>query len=222
MSSNFRLHIIRHAEGTHNPRHDTTILDPELTEAGLQQSKALCHDFPFKEDVGLVIASPLRRTLKTALLGFEGCLDKQFYANKSGIEHGATLLLEPDVQAHSARPCDTGSEWSVLKSEFPDLPWDTMELDEVFPAKTGRYAPEREFLQQRGWDLQRRMKEQFLEMEGSQRKDIVVVTHGGYIKFVTGNGGLGVGQAKWASFNVTFDEEEKLVLGGVFLIRARV
>ncbi|KAJ6020705.1 Histidine phosphatase superfamily clade-1 [Penicillium herquei] len=209
----FRLHVIRHAEGTHNPLHDTTILDPELTETGIQQSKALCHDFPFKENVGLVIASPLRRTLKTALLGFEECLDKQFYANKSGMEQGARLLVEPDIQAHSARPCDTGSEWSVLKSEFPDLPWDRLELDEVFPEKTGRYAPQWEFLQQRGWDLQSRMKEQFREMEGSQRKDIVVVTHGGFMKFVTGDPKLGVGPAKWASFLVTFDEESRLVLG---------
>ncbi|KAJ5735224.1 Histidine phosphatase superfamily clade-1 [Penicillium malachiteum] len=209
----FRLHVIRHAEGTHNPHHDTSILDPELTETGIQQSKALCHDFPFKENVGLVIASPLRRTLKTALLGFEKCLDKQFYANQSGVEQGAKLLVEPDVQAHSARPCDTGSEWSVLKAEFPDLPWDTIEVDEVFPAKTGRYAPQWEFLQQRGWDLQSRMKEQFREMEGSQRKDIVVVTHGGFMKFVTGDSRLGVGPAKWASFDVSFDEESRLVLG---------
>ena len=121
----FRLHLIRHAEGTHNPAHDTTILDPPLTEKGIEQCLKLCQDFPFKESVGLVMTSPLRRTLQTARLGFQHSIDERYYAqgSRAGVQNGACLLLEPDVQAHSARPCDTGSDIAILRSEFYDLPW---------------------------------------------------------------------------------------------------
>lgn len=204
----FRLHIIRHAEGTHNPHHDTTIHDPELTPTGIHQSKDLSHDFPFKESVGLVITSPLRRTLQTSLIGLSTVLDKKYYTD-SGVSNGAKLLIEPDVQAHSARPCDTGSEWGVLKNEFPALPWDIFQLDEVFPQKVGRYAPERDILEERGRALQRKMEAFYKEMEGREdgRVDIAVVTHGGFVKFVAGGSKIMVpGPGKWESFLVEFDD----------------
>lgn len=209
----FRLHIVRHAEGTHNPHHDTTIHDPELTPTGTQQSADLSQDFPYKESVGLVLTSPLRRTLQTTLLGLCTVLDKKYYTD-SGVSHGAKLILEPDVQAHSARPCDTGSEWSVLKTEFPALPWDEFQLDAVFPQKVGRYAPEWEVLEERGRALQKKMEGFFKEMQGSDdgRVDVVVVTHGGFMKFVTGDSKIMVGPGKWGSFLVEFDESSKLVV----------
>jgi hypothetical protein len=37
----FRLHLIRHAEGTHNPAHVISILDPPLTPKGIEQSEAV-------------------------------------------------------------------------------------------------------------------------------------------------------------------------------------
>ncbi|KAJ6125141.1 hypothetical protein N7471_012458 [Penicillium samsonianum] len=180
----FRLHLIRHAEGTHNPGHDTTILDPPLTEKGIEQSLQLCQVFPFKESVGLVVTSPLRRTLQTARLGFQQSIDEKYCAQGSGagVQNGARLLLEPDVQAHSARPCDTGSDIAALRSEFYDLPWEILDLDHTFPAKEGLYASDPESLKLRGARIQRRLEQKFKELKNSARPDIVVVTHGGFFE----------------------------------------
>jgi broad specificity phosphatase PhoE len=210
----FRLHIVRHAEGTHNPAHDTTIPDPPLTQRGIEQSQELSQTFQFKESVGLVLASPLRRTLQTAHIGFQQTLDQRYYAKGSGagVQKGAQLVLEPDVQAHSSRPCDTGSNISILQSEYQDLPWDILELDPIFPNKEGLYASDSETLKQRGWRIQRRLEEKFKELANTSRPDIVVVTHGGIIRFVTGDDTMSIGPAKARSFMVTFDQDSRLVI----------
>lgn len=210
----FRLHLVRHAEGTHNLGHDTTILDPPLTANGVEQSQSLCRDFPYHDSVGLVLASPLRRTLQTAHLGFQNSIDERFYAQDSGsgVSNGAELVLEPEVQAHSARPCDTGSEIAVLRSEFHDLPWETMQLDTTFPEKTGLYAPDAESLRLRGARIQRQLKERFQELAGTNRPDIVVVTHGGFLRFVSGDDRIGIGQARWKTMMVTFDQNSGIVI----------
>lgn len=210
----FRLHIVRHAEGTHNPTHDTTILDPHLTERGIAQSQELSQSFPFKDSVGLVLTSPLWRTLQTAHIGFQQTLDERYYPKESGagIKQGAELVLEPDVQAHSSRPCDTGSDISLLQSEYQDLPWDILEMDPIFPKKEGLYASDLEALKQRGWRIQRRLEEKFKELANTARPDIVVVTHGGFIRFVTGDDTLEIGPAKAKSFVVTFDQDSRLII----------
>ncbi|KAJ5925630.1 Histidine phosphatase superfamily clade-1 [Penicillium verhagenii] len=208
----FRLHLVRHAEGTHNPEHDTTILDPELTERGVKQSEELSRNFAFSESVGLVIASPLTRTIRTALVGFQKTLDEKYYAKKSGIPNGATFLVEPDIQAHSARPCDTGSEWPVVRSRFPDLPWDLVDQDPAFPAKIGSYEPEQEHLERRGRAVQERLRTQFKKLEGTGRPDIAVVTHGGFMRFVSNNKGV-PDMAHCRTVLVSFDEDSKLIIG---------
>ncbi|KAJ5964373.1 uncharacterized protein N7479_004249 [Penicillium vulpinum] len=210
----FRLHLIRHAEGTHNPAHDTTILDPPLTEKGIEQCLKLCQEFPFKDSVGLVLASPLRRTLQTARLGFQKTIDEKYYAQGSGVgvQNGARLVLEPDVQAHSARPCDTGSDIAVLRSEFYDLPWEILDLDPIFPAKEGIYASDSESLELRGARIQGRLEENFKELKDSGRPDIVVVTHGGFLSSVIGQERTEVGQARWKTFIVTFDQDSRIVV----------
>lgn len=209
----FRLHIIRHAQGTHNIAHDTTILDPPLTEKGIKQSEDLCRDFPFKDKVGLVITSPLQRTLHTAIVGFAQSIDEKYYKDSGkGIQDGAKLSLEPDAQAHSARPCDTGSEISILQAEFPDLSWELLDFDPAFPTKEGIYAADAESLQIRGWRLQRRLEGYFKELQNTERPDIVVVSHGGWLRYVNGQEGVGVDSAKWKTFTVSFDQDSRIMV----------
>lgn len=207
----FRLHVVRHAEGTHNPKHDTTIPDPPLTATGVEQSKQLDHGFKFKDTVGLIVTSPLRRTVQTTFYGFSSTLDSRYY-KEGGVANGAKLVLGADAQAHSARPCDTGSEISVLKDELVELPWCELkvELDPVFPAKTGSYAPDMETLIARGERLRRGLEAQFLSIEGSDRPDLVLVTHGGMMRFVIG-GNECVRPAQCRSFEVSFDDGNLIV-----------
>ncbi|KAL4921999.1 histidine phosphatase superfamily [Aspergillus aurantiobrunneus] len=186
----YRLHLVRHAEGTHNPSHDTTILDPPLTENGVHQSEELSENFPFNHSVGLVVTSPLRRTLQTALIDFQQCLDQRYYGIKehsgSGRQSRAQLSVEPDLQAHSLRPCDTGSYVGILRSEFLHLPWDVLAIDPVFPAKEGLYSTDTAALEERGKRVRRHLRQRFRELESTTRPDIVVVTHGGFMRFITG------------------------------------
>lgn len=211
----YRLHIVRHAEGTHNLAHDTSILDPELTPHGVSQAQNLRHSFPYKPEVGLVIASPLRRTLLTAYEGFRDVLDQRYFLNGSGdgVADGAHLLLDPDVQAHSDRPCDTGSEVRVLEAAFPDLSFG--DLDAKWHVKVGVYAGDSESVGRRAEKVRQRLVGQFQQLAEGQgeRKDIVVVTHGGMIGQLLGAPKYrGIGEADWRSFAVTQDEEGNVIL----------
>ena len=208
----FRLHTVRHAEGIHNPMHDHSIRDPPLTPKGIQQSEYLSQIFPFKQEVGLVITSPLRRTLQTTLFGFQQTLDEKYYSGtpEKGQSEGARLLLEPDVQAHSARPCDTGSNQEILQSEFPHLPWDELSFDPLFPAKEGLYAKYPEALHQRGQRVHRLLEKEFNALAGDGRPDIVVVTHGGFMKYVILDDKMAFESAGWRSFLVEFDSSHNM------------
>ncbi|EYE92798.1 phosphoglycerate mutase family protein [Aspergillus ruber CBS 135680] len=207
-----RLHVVRHAEGIHNPKHDISILDPPLTPKGVQQSEMLSQMFPFSENVGLVITSPLTRTLQTSLIGFQQTLDEKYYPETSGGGqfNGAQLLMSPDIQAHSARPCDTGSDQAILRSEFPHLPWDELVFDPVFPAKEGLYAPDLEALVKRGRRFQRLLEKEFAALANTGRPDIVVVSHGGFMKHFISYERLAFNQAGWMSFSVQFDRDSRM------------
>lgn len=209
----YRLHVVRHAEGIHNPAHDKTIPDPPLTQKGIKQCERLSQIFPYKQDVGLVVTSPLRRTLQTALVGFQQTLDQKYYSSDipgQGCPEGARLLLEPNLQAHSSRPCDTGSSQSTLCSEMPHLPWDELSFDPVFPAKEGSYATDEDSLRRRGHILHRTLEQQFAALAESGRPDIVVVSHGGFMKYVVLKEKMAFDSAGWRTFNVSFDEDHNM------------
>ncbi|KAJ9296427.1 hypothetical protein DTO271G3_5125 [Paecilomyces variotii] len=204
-----RVHIIRHAEGVHNVHHDKTILDPELSPHGIEQSKTLNATFPYKHDIGLIITSPLRRTLHTAIEGFHDIIDQQAFipGSAEGIPNGAPLLLDPDVQAHSDRPCDTGSEIKVLQASFPTVSLAKLTTD--WYVKKGAYAPDKESLDQRARNVRRRLIEQFRELDGrgDGRRDIVIVSHGGILTHIMDDKHFAVPAAGWRTFAVSEDGE---------------
>lgn len=104
------LHCVRHAQGFHNldPRNEQTLLDPDLTARGRDQCKRLAAAFPYHDEIELVIASPLRRTIQTALLGFGPTIAST----------NSQLLLEPRCQETTAGAADTGSDRERLVQEF--------------------------------------------------------------------------------------------------------
>jgi hypothetical protein len=75
-----------------------------------------------------MVASPLRRTIRTALLSFAPV----FEAHKD-----FKLLLLPEAQETSDVPCDTGSDQAVLKKDFVDqgLPVDLSLVHEGWNSK---------------------------------------------------------------------------------------
>lgn len=99
---------LRNLQGFHNLTPANHILhDPLLTPHGEQQSTNLLVNFPFHDNVELVVASPMRRTLYTAMLAFAKPLrDKKM-----------NIVALPEVQETSDVPCDLGSELAALEEE---------------------------------------------------------------------------------------------------------
>ena len=104
--------------------------DPSLTPFGLEQCHNLAQEFPYHESTRAIVASPLRRTIHTALHAF-----------KPLIEKGMPVIALPEICETADVPCDTGSDIAVLKEELKDKPVDLSRVKEGWNVKTGKWAP---------------------------------------------------------------------------------
>jgi broad specificity phosphatase PhoE len=196
------IHLIRHAESVHNVSKDFSELDPCLTPLGLQQATQLTQTFPYAPHVGIILSSPLRRAIQTTLAAFPHVLDKRYFDPESGhgIESGATLILDPDLQERSALPCDTGSTRQDLEAAFPRL--DVKHLAEGWQVKEGLYAPEDEAVSERAKRVRSRVAELSDHLKNQGRKHIVIVTHGVFMKFLSGDEDIDLPKAGWMSYTL--------------------
>ncbi|KAI1866749.1 uncharacterized protein JN550_007602 [Neoarthrinium moseri] len=166
------LILIRHAQALHNV--ERNIHDPDLSELGFNQLKALRENLmqhPVAQDAGLIVTSPMRRTIQTSL----GSLD---WLIKKGIK----IEADASWQENSAKPCDTGTPAPALGAEFPGV--DLSTLNPVYPDKItpagAHYAYNKKALLARG---QAALKKLYSRPE----KVIVVVSHSGFLRLcVTG------------------------------------
>ncbi|KAF2962800.1 hypothetical protein GQX73_g10772 [Xylaria multiplex] len=102
------IHIMRHAESEHNvirPDGDN-IRDPDLTVPGRAYAQGVV--FPHMANVRVVISSPLRRAVDTALIVFGDLLQEQ----------NAKLVVIPELKEAGFRPSNTGSPAQELREEF--------------------------------------------------------------------------------------------------------
>jgi hypothetical protein len=105
---------VRHAQGIHNLSYSNHHLpDPHLTAFGEEQCRNLAAKFPYHDKIELILSSPLRRAIHTALLAFA-----------PEVEQGKKVVAWQEVQEASDLPCDTGSDLKRIKVEFKDLPVD--------------------------------------------------------------------------------------------------
>ncbi|KAK4691538.1 hypothetical protein P7C71_g5479, partial [Lecanoromycetidae sp. Uapishka_2] len=171
MAPNSTIHLIRHAEGYHQlpPSHpDISLHDPELTPNGREQCQRLRVQFTRHEQVDLLCASPMRRTLLTALLAFE-----------PEVARGLNIVAVADAQESTSAPADTGSPPSTLIREFGDR-IDCHNLSDDWYVKTGHNAVDDISLFARARALRQWLR-------GRKEKEIVVVTHGSFAHFITGD-----------------------------------
>ncbi|TAQ89680.1 Sedoheptulose-bisphosphatase/4-nitrophenylphosphatase [Chlorociboria aeruginascens] len=104
----------------------------------------------------------MRRTLQTAQQGL-GWLMKR----------GVPVIVRAEWQENSAKPCDCGSDISVMEKEWPQFDWS--EIDPVYPAKTGIYEHSMSGLVQRGIEARKWLKNR-------PEKVIAVVSHSGFLR----------------------------------------
>lgn len=120
------IHFIRHGESfanaarSHGASSHYLMEDAMLTPLGEEQARSLMTNPAFKSGMpALVCASPLRRTMQTAVLGF----------GESGV------VLRPDLQETGNMPCDAASTslgremlrergWAGLAQAYAALPHD--------------------------------------------------------------------------------------------------
>lgn len=108
------VHCVRHAQGIHNLTIENHgLLDPVLTVFGEQQCHELARDFTGHNNVELVVASPLKRTVYTALSAFAPVLSR-----------GRAVVCLPEIQETTDLPCDTGSDLETIQQVFKGLPVD--------------------------------------------------------------------------------------------------
>lgn len=113
--------FVRHGQAQHNILYESgqveackALVDPELTALGQQQALRIAEDpllAPYLDGGGieLVVASPLSRTVETALRAFGGWV---------GASPGRRIVLKAELQETGDVPCDTGSPLLVLQERF--------------------------------------------------------------------------------------------------------
>ncbi|KAJ5523341.1 phosphoglycerate mutase-like protein [Penicillium frequentans] len=166
------LHLVRHAQGYHNLGPENwNLLDPELTDKGKQQCHELRRQILFSDSVDLVVASPMRRAIHTGLEAFS-----QTFEAKPWLK----MIALPDLQEVSDFPCDIGTERADLQKEMEkaNLPVDLSFVENDWTKKIGRYEPTREKIRARARDARAWLK-------ARPEKEIVVVSHGGFLHFLT-------------------------------------
>ena len=141
--------------------------DPSLTAFGEEQCRQLVNNFPYHDSIDLLVASPLRRTIYTTLLGF-----------KPEVERGLRIIALPEVQETADVPCDTGTDADILKEEMKGKPVDLSRVNDGWNSKSGRWAPIATALEKRAREARQWLK-------ARPEKQIVLVTHGGLLHYLT-------------------------------------
>ncbi|KAK6064996.1 phosphoglycerate mutase [Seiridium cupressi] len=163
------LILVRHAQALHNIDQRYHLHDPDLSEMGFGQLKGLRESLmnnPVARNAGLIITSPMRRTIQTALGSVDWLISK-----------GIKIEADADWQENSAKPCDTGTPAPALGEEFPVVDFAT--LDVVYPDKStpvgAKYAYNKKALLARGQSALKKLY-------GRPEKVIIVVSHSGFLR----------------------------------------
>ncbi|KAH6847109.1 histidine phosphatase superfamily [Chaetomium sp. MPI-CAGE-AT-0009] len=200
------VYLVRHAESAHNVTKDFNLRDPGLTELGFTQASSLAASFPALSSVAVVLTSPMTRAIETTIAGFGAIVDKNLLGGIGGKEGGAKLILDPDLQERSDLPCDTGSDLATLASRFLDLGGTIGSLGEEWYVKEGPHAADDAAVAARASAVRRRLQALADELaEGGlpeTQRDIVVVTHGVFMKFLTEDGAIDLPKAGWKAYTV--------------------
>ncbi|KAH7093373.1 histidine phosphatase superfamily [Paraphoma chrysanthemicola] len=176
-----KIHLVRHAQGFHNVTHDYSIRDAVLTPKGKEQCRALSSTFKYHQEVDIIFASPLRRTIQTAALSFGPALSRP----------DVPFVLHPALQEVGDMGSDKGIADSKedLKRLLPELfaddklGFDIEKIDasgvmEGWNSKVSYWAYEKQAISRRAADFRNWLYQR-------PEAQVVVVTHGAVAHFLT-------------------------------------
>jgi len=113
------------------------------------------------------------------------------------------LILNSDLQESSSLPCDTGSNTTTLRTLFPTL--DFNGLKDGWQIKDGFYSSDEIMVKERARVVRLDLARRLSELRG---KDLVVVTHGNFMKHLSGDQEIDLPKAGWKTFVVKEVEGE--------------
>jgi broad specificity phosphatase PhoE len=97
----------------------------------------------------------------------------------------------------------------VLEESFPGLNFPRLEQD--WHVKEGLYSEIDEAVKERAKRVRGRLADLSSQQEG-ERKDILVVTHGTFMKYLTEDWQIDLPKAGWKEFTVKKDSERGFIL----------
>ncbi|KAI1260250.1 histidine phosphatase superfamily [Xylariaceae sp. FL1019] len=184
------IDVIRHAEATHNVTGGSVWeRDPELTTDGEAQAGQLGRSYPYTSLIYHVVCSPMRRAVKTALIAFEDHVS------------GTPAILLPELQETGVHPSDHGqSRQALLKLFRPQV--DVNELDDKwnYKGQGSKYEPDVPLVEARAREARVFLRR--LARKAPDDAHIVVVSHGGFLHFLT-NDFAGLSEEYFTSYRNT-------------------
>ncbi|KAI1427550.1 histidine phosphatase superfamily [Xylaria sp. FL1777] len=167
------IDVIRHAESTHNISGNAYERDPDLTAHGEWQAYFLGKTYPFMNKISHVVSSPMRRAIRTALIAFERVLLE-----------GKKAILLPELQETGIQPSDMGQPPDALEVVFrPQIDTSLLDRKWFLKSQDSKYIPDVALVEARAREARVFLRE--LAQSGPDDAHIVVVSHGGFLHFLT-------------------------------------
>ncbi|KAF2971788.1 hypothetical protein GQX73_g1786 [Xylaria multiplex] len=167
------IDVIRHAEATHNVTGDVYERDPNLTMKGETQAFRLGRSYAYMGHISHVVSSPMRRAVRTAIVAFEDVLLA-----------GKRVILLPELQETGARPSDMGQPPNSLEAAFrPHIDSSLLDRNWFYKGQGSKYIPDVALIEERAREARVFLRD--LAQSGPDNAHIVVVSHGGFLQFLT-------------------------------------
>jgi broad specificity phosphatase PhoE len=177
------IYAIRHAQSTYNKWslkriytpwlwgvRDPMIYDAPLSDKGLSQASKLQYSISdISKKVDLIICSPLTRAIHTMQIAFQG------------IE--CPVIVTPLARERGDKTCDIGIPFSKLREKYPQYEYLHFNNEHWWNCDQ---ANPFEFLKETKESLRKRQAEFIEFLKSRTEKFVVVVSHGQFIKTLTG------------------------------------
>ena len=152
------IYFIRHAEGEHNiytdNNYNLNIKYPCLTNKGKEQTLVQKSALS-KISMDIVIVSPLKRTIQTAISIFD--VEKQY------------ILANENIREIVDCPCDLRRNTSIIKNEFPFIDFSEIDSNETYSLKEDPVS------------YNKRMDNFYNWLKNQKFKNIATVSHGVFL-----------------------------------------
>mmetsp|Transcript_19170 Transcript_19170/g.47097 ORF Transcript_19170/g.47097 Transcript_19170/m.47097 type:complete len:303 (-) Transcript_19170:544-1452(-) len=167
--------FVRHAEALHNVSKDSSQRDPGLTDNGRAQAQALATSGSLDVGPDLIVSSPLKRTLETAVLA----LPRDAHPD-------VRRVATPLAQEIGTSNADTGRPRADIAADF-GAEFDLSEVEDMWYVKPAPWCKTRRITLDPGQQALRERKVHLAHWLQAQRATrIVLVTHHGFICHLLG------------------------------------